>query len=177
MNKELFRVELNLIQNDQLRETVERILLTCDGKHNTEPASSTGKYHPPFAHDKGGLIRHTKAVVLLTETLCNTDLSVNKDNMIAAAILHDMHKYDDCNQHTLFPHPVLMANQCIEAGIPEVGEILASHMGQWTTSKYSTIVLPHPSTKEQWMLHYADYIASRTWFDLAFNEDWDIVQK
>ena len=38
---------------------------------------------------------------------------------------------------------------------------VASHMGKWTTSKYSDIVLPRPKTDIQKCVHLCDYLASR----------------
>lgn len=60
-----------------------------------------------------------------------------------------------------FKHNVAVAVSAIE-----------THMGKWNTSKYSEVVLPKPKTPIQYMVHLADYIASRkcTTFDQdAFN--------
>lgn len=174
-NADYFSTDLALIDNDELRAKVESILNNVDERHFHEPASSTGKYHPAFAHDEGGLIRHTKAVVFITITLLSTRPDLNKDNLIAAAILHDMQKYDSSSPHTQFGHPVYMDGICSAAGIPEVGMIIKTHMGQWNTSKYSDIILPQPITSEQWLLHYADYLASRVWLNLNFDEFNDVI--
>jgi hypothetical protein len=42
-----------------------------------------------------------------------------------------------------------------------ISNIIASHMGKFTTSKYSTIILPLPVSLPERILHKADYLASR----------------
>ena len=64
-----------------------------------------------------------------------------------------------------FKHDIAAAASCIE-----------THMGKWNTSKHSEVVLPRPKTAIQYMVHLADYIASRkcTKFDVdAFVKDAD----
>lgn len=38
---------------------------------------------------------------------------------------------------------------------------VSSHMGKWTTSNYSQVVLPAPKTLIQKFVHICDYLASR----------------
>jgi len=174
MNSFIFLHEMEMIQNKDLRDKVRDILELVDPRHETEPASSTGKYHPDFAHGTGGLVRHTKAVVMIAYELCNTRPDINRDNVIAAAILHDMHKYKDTGIYTCHEHPYLMALDSQSLG-REITGMIESHMGQWTKSNRSTIVLPMPENDEQWLLHYADYLASRTWLNLTFDENNNLV--
>ena len=170
MTNEVFENELQLISDFNLRQQVRNLLDKVDPRHATEPASSTGKYHPDFAHGSGGLIRHTKAVVMLANELCNTRPDIDRDNVIAAAILHDMHKYDNISMHTCHEHPYLMALDAAALNLPqEVIGLIESHMGQWTKSKRSFIELPMPANDSEWLLHYADYLASRTWLKLTFD--------
>lgn len=177
---DIFDRELSMIKDESLKASVLNILERHVSRRLTiEPASSTGKYHPDFARGEGGTIRHTKAVVFILLTLLQTRPDIDdslKDKLIAAAILHDMCKYDDINRHTLFVHPNLMCNVCYNHSMQEVGDIVATHMGQWTTTRQSSVVLDYPSTENQWLLHYADYLASRTWFRLDF-VDGEIVEE
>jgi hypothetical protein len=57
----------------------------------------------------------------------------------------------------------------------EIANLIESHMGQWTKNNRSTIELPLPSNDAEWLLHYADYLASRTWLYLTFNEENNLV--
>ena len=176
MNSFIFETEIQMIQNLDLRQKVRDLLTLVDSRHETEPASSTGKYHPDFAHGTGGLVRHTKAVVMIAYELCNTRPGIDRDNVIAAAILHDMHKYKDGSMHTCHEHPYLMACDAAEAGLPQPVVLgIETHMGQWRTSPRSSVELPLPSDEFQWLLHYADYLASRTWLKLDFDEHNNLV--
>lgn len=160
MNHEVFKDELALIKDDELRVAVANILLTAVApRHEREPASSTGKYHPAFANGDGGLVRHTKEVVRLTAMLARTltDTQVMVDQLIAAAILHDMAKYPrEDSSYTAAEHPMLMATICADHGLIEVAELVSSHMGRWNKPNN-----PVPVSPAQWLLHFADYIASR----------------
>ena len=175
MNSHIFDPELEQIVNLDLRQKVRDVLETADSRHETEPASSTGKYHPDFAHGIGGLVRHTKAVVLIASELCNTRC-FDKDCIIAAALLHDMHKYNGPSMYTCHEHPFLMAQDAARGNLPAaVVCAIESHMGQWNANRRSTIVLPLPSDEFQWLVHYADYLASRTWLKLTFDENNNLV--
>ena len=65
---DIFRGELDLISNHKYRECTREILdeLVPDYFYDV-PASSTGKYHPWYSLGYGGLVRHTKAVVMFAE--------------------------------------------------------------------------------------------------------------
>lgn len=172
MNIELLRKEIELIKGDALRTKVEEILKEIPDVMEHKPSSSSGKYHPEFDCGDGGNINHTKAVVrVLTDLLQmynSYDLySINVDNLYASAILHDMCKYGENPEeaeHTVSNHPILAAN-LIRADFPQVAQIIESHMGKWNEirneEKEVIGYLPIPINHEQWILHLADYIASR----------------
>ena len=62
----LFERELNLIVNEDLRMAVKSYMEERVPDHFWEDgASASGKFHPKFAQGIGGLVRHTKAVVML----------------------------------------------------------------------------------------------------------------
>jgi hypothetical protein len=42
-----------------------------------------------------------------------------------------------------------------------IGDAVASHSGEWTTSNRSKVILPSPQTLVQELVHLSDYIASR----------------
>ena len=73
-----FEKELELIHNDQIRNTTSKILCHMPAWFMKEGASSTGKYHPQYAQGEGGLYRHTCAAVKifadLIELECNLSL-------------------------------------------------------------------------------------------------------
>jgi len=170
--------ELSLIKDIDLRAKVINVLTNeISERHLRMPASSTGKYHPDFSNGEGGLVRHVKAVVLLVSELSRARPDMNPDILIAAAILHDFRKYEGVDPYTKHEHPATMAALCYQYGMPDVARLIESHMGIWTTAKNSKIVLPRPERDDEWLLHYADYIASRKWMKISFNEGGDIVQE
>ena len=71
MNKsKFFEREIALIQNEDYRNFIKDYLDNYVPDYFWEiGASSSGKYHPQFSQGKGGLVRHTKAVVLFAEEL------------------------------------------------------------------------------------------------------------
>ena len=76
-----------------------------------------------------------------------------------------------------FNHPILMADVIRSTNGLDVGErefiahCIESHMGEWNTSKYSQVVLPTPSDKNQYFVHLADYLASRSDVNFVFNDN------
>ena len=49
-----------------------------------------------------------------------------------------------------------------------IGDAVASHSGEWTTSKRSKVVLPSPQNLVQELVHLSDYIASRSDIHILF---------
>ena len=160
------------------------------------PASSTGKYHPAFANKENGLVLHSFAVVKYTEVLMNivnahTDAYRDPmiyNQMICAAWFHDMFKYGDPANYkpgvyTDHGHPVYAADFflhpdvikiCYDLGIKEdiirnISDLIRTHMGPYTTNKYSNIVLESPKTPQQTLLYTADFLASRKETDVVKN--------
>ena len=94
-----FEREINLIQNEDYRMFVAYYLKHYCPEYFWEiGASSSGKYHPQFSQGKGGLVRHTKAVVMFAEELLRMSSYMYmseeyKDYVIMACIVHDTCKY------------------------------------------------------------------------------------
>lgn len=53
----IFNRYINEIGDPKIQEIVEECLQKCPKEFYTMPASTTGKYHPPFALGEGGLVR------------------------------------------------------------------------------------------------------------------------
>ena len=144
-------------------------------------ASSTGKFHPAFAKGEGGLVRHTRAVEKVCEELLRMSSYAYmkdeyKDYARVACLLHDVRKYgnDEENHDYYKDHGKLAAEAIAEAwedffdphasGIscPELLLMaVRSHMGQWTND-----VDNRPFTNIDRLVHMADYIASRAFWDI-----------
>ena len=117
------------------------------------------------------------------------EMSEYEPGMCLAALFHDCRKKgptaDGISEHTLFEHPILAAKfvmdeserflkenkEFIESTVDDeesfkhdiavAASCIETHMGKWNTSKYSAVKLPKPENAVQYMVHLADYIASR----------------
>lgn len=172
----MFEEELTLIKNDEIRETTARLLDGAPEYFWHVAASSSGKYHPAYALGEGGLARHVKAAVKFANHLfvISDFTEKEQDYIISALLLHDILKHgrDGDVGHTVFEHPILAAEYIRENASGEYAEVVSSlvstHMGQWTTSKYSSVVLQAPQTKLQKFVHECDYLASRKDIEVLF---------
>lgn len=172
---QLLEYEVSQIDDFDIRHFVIKTLDVVDPCHATKPASSTGKYHPKFSLGEGGLIRHTKVVVqnIIEIIRATPSLESEKDELIAAAILHDMWKYPKGRDHefTAFDHPHLGKVWCEENGFPIIGRLIGAHQGIWTTSRQMpNFENEKPKKFDEWALHWCDLLASRKYLNCSFNE-------
>lgn len=188
---EHFSHELALIADEELATMVSLFLEERVPTYFwTDGASSSGKYHPQFSQGKGGLVRHTKAVVLFAEELLRMSSysfmrDDHKDFVIAACILHDTIKYgfnENIDKAEYKNHAKNAAYAfrmfCLEHDYQPSEYLLSairSHMGQWSTNKDDK-----PFTPIDRCVHMADYMASRSFIDIPqvkeqYNEAENIV--
>lgn len=187
---EKFNKEINYIKNDRIKNSLIIMLDKLPDYFYHVPASSTGKYHPSFSLGEGGLLRHTKAAVRIAYELFN-DESINnftqdeKDLIIFSLTLHDGLKSGMTkSEYTLFEHPILMSNyirenkdnlELNESEIDFVCRCIATHMGPWTKNYKGEEILTPPKDKYQRFVHMCDYLASRKFLDVKFEND-DIIE-
>lgn len=187
-NSENFARELNYIKDCRLKDFTAYVLDNLPDYFREIGASTSGKYHPKYTLGVGGLIRHTKAAVAIAQDIFTAEIydfsQTDCDIITSALILHDGLKCGMWEDHTAFEHPLLMENFIYEKyeeyikennleninnitdlifgeNVHTVAQAIASHMGKWTTSKYSDLVLPRPKTDIQKCVHLCDYLASR----------------
>lgn len=108
----------------------------------------------------------------------------DKDLIIMALILHDGLKEGSPKEtYTRFDHPLLVSKfikdnndkaKLNEEDLKLITSMIESHMGEWNTNKYSNVVLPLPKTKHQKFVHMCDYLASRKFIDVKFENN-DII--
>lgn len=188
---QIFENELSLIENNLIREVVEKTLLNVPDYFFFVPASSSGKYHPKSSLGMHGLVRHTKAVFYISEELLNHPLigmsSYIKDIARGAIILHDTAKQGTSNTgegRTRIDHPLLVKEyspigqnehgyklgerMLLQSEVAKVQNIwidiveaMETHMGPWTTDRDGKDILPKPDTPVQTHVHMCDYLASR----------------
>ena len=173
----MFKTELDLIGDINVRKVCEYGLINAPEYFFTIPASTTGKYHPKQDLGECGLVRHTKSVIHIGIDLVKSEVFVKDtqqsiDFCVICGLFHDIVKcgYED-SQYTKHEHPMLASmylTKCVkelnlENDIPldRYAHAISCHMGKWNTNKHSDIVLNKPETKYDYLLHTADYIASR----------------
>lgn len=176
----VFEKELSLIKNKNIKKLTKEIIENADDWFFLEPASSSGKYHPEFALQVGGLVMHTKAVVYFLKELLRSELypidAYHQDMLILAAIAHDIKKYGENSNtgHTVKNHPEL-ASAYVEninnekkilkenIDIEYIKRCINTHMGIWGSIK--------PESEDEKLLHIADLLASRREIDIKFSDE------
>lgn len=183
-----FERELNLIVNEDLRMVVKFYMEEAVPDYFwTDGASSSGKYHPKFSQGEGGLVRHTKAVVMFAEELLRMSSYAYmreeyKDYVISACILHDTAKYgiSEYDKAEYKNHAANAAKAFAEYSEHVMDykpsefllNAIRSHMGQWSTEKED-----RPFTSIDRCVHMADYMASRSFIDIpGIMEEWERVE-
>ena len=188
---EIFKKEINYVKDSARRKDLKTLIGLLPDYFFEIPASSTGKYHPGFALGDGGLVRHTKVAVRMAVELLNNNCvgmkfnDIDKDLIIMALVLHDGVKSGmEHSKYTKFDHPLLVSKLIMENkdkvsleidDLRKLCSMIESHMGEWNVDPYTKEeVLPKPRTAEQRFVHMCDYLASRKFLDVKF-EDNDIV--
>lgn len=186
---EIFNKELNYIKDIRIKESLITILNKLPKYFYHIPASSTGKYHPSFACEEAGLVKHTKVAVRIAYELFNNEALCNfnqneKDLILFSLIIHDgIKKGKENNQHTTFDHPLLISKfikdnkdnlKLTDNEINFICDCVESHMGPWTKDYNGNDVLPYPKSKYQRFVHMCDYLSSKKFLDVEFTENNDI---
>lgn len=193
LNKtDCFKKEIGYIKNIEYVEDFKILIDLLPDYFFSVAASSTGKYHPEFSLGDGGLLRHTKAAVRIAYELMNDPCIGDKysirekDLMIIALTLHDGVKHGIPEEkYTRADHPLLVSKlikenkdklKMSDEDIEFICHIIESHMGPWNTHPYTKEeILPIPKDKFQNFVHMCDYLASRKFLDVKFENN-DIVE-
>jgi 23S rRNA maturation-related 3'-5' exoribonuclease YhaM len=195
MKHEEFKIELSYIKDDRIRKSCETILDILPDYFYEIPASSTGKYHPSFSLGKGGLVRHVKVATRIANDLFEDPSFKSKytrnekDIMLMTLILHDSLKSGlNHDKYTAFNHPILISNfvndnkdkiELTDEELKMFRECVESHMGgfPWNVNSYTNEELPEPKNKFQVFVHMCDYLSSRKYLDVKFNENNEIIDR
>lgn len=179
---------LATIVNEDIREFAKVLVEGLPNYIWEVGASSTGKYHPEYSLGLGGLMRHQIAVVRFLNYFFeleqyNTKFTSREcDLMRVAGLVHDGRKSGEQSDYqrskfTKFDHPIQMANvirgyegkYLNHDELEFISHCIESHMGQWSTDRKSSVVLPKPTDEYQQFVHLADYLASRKDLTMAFD--------
>ena len=189
-----FEKELKWIQNKNIRKFAIMMLSELPDYFFSIPASSTGKYHPAYSLGEGGLVRHTKAAVLIAKNLLDLEQYKNdfdeehRDIILTALLLHDGVKHGvDGGKYTVATHPMemsdfILSNEKIckiimgDSGEEDellgcICECIECHMGEWNADyKTKKEILPKPTTSMEKFVHMCDYLASRKFLEVNFDK-------
>lgn len=180
-----FNKEYEYIKDEKKRRDLKYLVSILPDYFFEIPASSTGKYHPLFAASEHGLVKHTKVAVRIAyELLNNPGLNNFKDNekdiIIMSLVLHDGFKSGKVKEkYTRFDHPLLVADfieenkdklSLNEDEIKLMKNVISSHMGIWNKDYNGNEVLPIPKDKYQRFVHMCDYLASKKFINVNFND-------
>ena len=185
--EELFLDELGYINDEELSESLLKLINLLPEYWLEEAASSTGKYHPEYALGKGGLLRHSKAAMRIGYELLNNPCigdkytDREKDLMLMSLLVHDGLKLGlPQEKYTRFDHPILMGKFILD-NMKEIGlnledatfmnDVIKTHMGPWTTDYDGNEVLEKPKTKYQNFVHMCDFLASRKCLLVPFEDN------
>lgn len=171
--KKVFADELAMIGSDEIRNFTLQVMDTFPEHFWTQPASTTGKYHPVCTLGRGGLLVHVKRVLFFVQALIRAHRwspgSPDSDKLLSAAILHDGQKggkgygtYEDYENH-----PLLVQSRFLSPDAPDPTEewqidiwlMIRYHMGPWTPkSAWKPL---NNYSEPQLILYYADYLAAQ----------------
>lgn len=170
-----FKEELESVKTEKIKNFVIKVLENCSDMNATEPASSTGKYHPVADLGNRGLIRHSKMVAKLTEIMCKSipyyDEPLNHDILYSAALIHDIGKYDESNgKYSIVAHPMFLADKIRDLNtendpdFEKMATIIETHMSRWNDISKRPYKdhkeMPLPKTLEQYIVVFADLVSA-----------------
>ncbi len=187
----IFNKEIEYIKNEKYKSCIKKLISLLPDYFFSVAASSTGKYHPTFALNEGGLVRHTKVAVRIAKELLDNNsighkfTSDEKDLIIISLLIHDGLKLGfEKEKYTRFDHPLLVGKLLKEnkedllltdEEIIFINNCVSSHMGEWNKNEYSNVILPLPKSKYQRFVHMCDFLASRKFLDVKFENN-DIIE-
>ena len=154
--------QVHLIFNPTIRDFVLNMLSCAPEGFFERPAST--RHHPLDERGESGNILHTIRVVkmVLVMTDISTTAGIEKDVLIASAILHDLcrHGLDGGSEHSHKDHPRLVRRLAEKHGFScdhydLIMRIIGNHMGRWGSPQF----IPHMSSDA--VLHFADCICAR----------------
>lgn len=182
---EVFRSVLNEFETEELRLFCEDLLEQQLDMNFTMMSSTSAKYHNKTQCQPGGQAYHVLMVgtvmnyILGLEYIQNKFKPKQRDCMRIAALCHDICKTNG-GQYTVHEHPILSGEYVEKTPVEHdidirlkqyINRLCQSHSGQWTESKKSSVILPKPESDDQFIVHLADYLASRANIDMIYTDE------
>ena len=171
---EYFNEELSLITSELIKEfTIACLGASPDYVFEDCPSSSTGKFHPIDELGADGTLIHTKKVFAMAyELSTGLDCVEYRDEICAAALLHDMAKQGLIKSRwTAKDHPQIMAKLIIDIYSKDFKDRITKdavlkiyygvfyHYGPWTDASVRKPLADY----KPWELsvYLADYVSSK----------------
>lgn len=174
----VLEAEVNLIEDTELKTVAIDLLNRIPEYFYEIAASASGKYHPQYALGDGGLVRHTKAAIMIANNLIDLEMyshiKPHRDYIIIALLIHDAFKRGiEYSDHTINNHAAVCA-EWIDKNAPKavsknISQLVLTHMGQWNMSG-DVEVAPKPQSEAQKFVHLCDYLASRKYLEVNFGD-------
>jgi len=168
-----FKSEIALIARPEIRELVKECIKRVPDYVFEDCPSSYGPYHPIEELGPDGTILHTKKVFALAYELSRGfDCEESRDEVCAAALLHDLLKQGETKGgYTAKEHPQLMAELVAEVYKEKFKDKLDRksalkiyygifyHYGPWTKPAVRKPMSDY--TGEELAVFIADYVSSK----------------
>ena len=177
----IFKDELDLIIKKNVRAFVKACIAAApDYVFEDCPSSTSGKYHPIEELGADGTLIHTKKVFAVAyEFSLALGCEDHRDEIIAAAILHDLSKQGlEHAGHTVRDHPQIMAKLIADVYNDEFKDKLDKtsanliywsvfyHYGPWTEESARKPLKDY--TPEELSVYLADYIVSKRFVHINY---------
>ena len=172
------------INHPHIKQLLENILVNDNAQAEAFKARSAAKYmHHAYM---GGLLEHTLAVANICDFMCSRYKHLNRDILMAGALLHDIGKIYELSEMPINDYTddgqmlghIVIGCEMISAQVAQIPDfpptlasmikhLIISHHGEY---EYGSPKLP--CTAEAILLHYADNMdAKLKTFEEAFDGD------
>lgn len=179
--KEVFDWVIKLIQDPAKKEFLSQALKKIPDYFWIIPASSTGKYHPAFAVEQHGLIKHSLAAVIIALDIFEAYPELtqdDQDDILVALVLHDSVKKGYPEQdhtvegHETLPREYFMDISCLLpiGDYERIMSLIYTHMGIWNQNKIPPAPRLGYRISPAEIVHLADYLSSRKSLERIFRD-------
>jgi 23S rRNA maturation-related 3'-5' exoribonuclease YhaM len=160
--------EISQIPNEEIRAWTRTALSSAPELFWVVPASKTKRFHPKDESKEGGNVRHTQRAFRAMQVLCDADADILNEEeismMLSAILLHDIAKgMGRPHEELVYPYFKTTMGVDFVTQYPDIFDLVASHMGRWSNRR--------PQTKMEFLVHYADNIASKIHIISGFDND------
>ena len=172
MNINCYRSVLSIIHNNDIRKFTVACLEDAPSFLETIPASVSGKYHPPEACEKGGLVWHVLAACHFANTFFKAyqwkENELRADIILSALLLHDIGKQESyAGKFWAYKNHPLSAGKMItkhknlinEKIFKLIHSCVIHHMGPWTPKNIKKDIIKYNIS--ELVVYQSDYLSAQ----------------